>query len=144
MDEEQELKDQFPEMILPSPKIGLFVRDYLRLNKMGNPSAIHRLYKETYRGYKTQKKKTYRLCTYNSFMAYMNGLACAKLVKKVDGTTPSLELRSDKLKGDQLVYVGLTQKGNRAPDYVWEHPLRLWYRPYDWEKNMYSLYIKKE
>lgn len=38
------------------------------------------------------------------------------------------------------VYLRLTQKGELAPNYVWHRPLRMYYRPHEWEAEGFTMY----
>ena len=125
------------------PKVGVFIGDYLREHGESYPSEIHRAYKDIYRGLKTQKKRTYRVCTYNSFVTYMSKLILAGLVERTGRTEESDNPKAEALQYPERVYIRLTGKGERAPDYVWDRPLRLWYKPFDWEYASFREYIRK-
>jgi len=122
------------------PKIGIFIRDYLRERGESYPSEIHRAYKSSYKGQRTLKGRTYRLCTYNSFMVYMSKLVLAGLVERTGRTEISDNPKASALDYPGRVYVRLTPKGERAPDFIWLHPLRIWYYPLEWEKIDYREY----
>ena len=124
------------------PKVGIFIRDYLREHEESYPSEIHREYKRTYKGHKTLGGRKYRVCTYNSFMTYVSKLILADLIERTDRTEPSNNPKAMALDYPERVYIRLTDKGERAPSFVWLHPLRIWYYPLDWEKVDYGEYIK--
>ena len=126
------------------PPLGVFIRDFLREHGEGYPSGVHQAYKADYRGWKTSKGNFYRLGTYRSHLVYMRGLARMGLIERTgrleESDDPKVELIAPV---EERVYFRLTSKGKRAPDYVWTHPLRLYYRPFDWEYTTYGDYIKR-
>jgi len=126
------------------PPLGVFIRDYLREHGEGSPSVIHQEYKRTYRGVKTSKGIPYRLGTYRSQLVYIRSLARIGLIERSGREEESRDPTGDPIREDlePKVYFRLTRKGERAPGYVWDHPLRLWYRPFDWEYATYGNYIK--
>ena len=127
---------------IDTPKIGLFVRSYLQEHREGSPTDIHKAYKSTYRGQKTSKGNIYRLGTYQSHAVYIAGLVVAGLVERVEDSGNGARFRGDDSVAPERTLVRLTRKGERANDYVWSHPLRLYYRPYEWEYETYGEYIK--
>ena len=125
------------------PKIGIFIRNFLREVGEAYPSEIHKAYKTTFRGQKTTKGERYRLGTYRSHLVYIRGLARAGLIERTNHTEPSNNPKADPIQPlEERVYFRLTSKGETASDYVWTHPLRLWYKPFDWEYATYGNYIK--
>jgi len=125
------------------PKVGMFIRDFLREHRESYPSEIHREYKSTYRGQKTLKGRTYRLCTYNSFMTYVSKLILAGLVERTGRTEVSDNPKAEALGYPERTYVRLTPKGERAINFIWFHPLRIYYHPQDWERKDYREYVKE-
>ena len=123
--------------------VGIFIRDFLQQHSESYSSEIHKAYKESYRGLKTQKKRTYRLCTYNSFMTYVSKLILTGLVKRTGKTEESDNLKAEALDYPERVYIKLTIKGKRAPTFIWQHPLRIYYYPQDWEKAEYGAYVRR-
>jgi len=124
------------------PTIGIFIRDFLRDHEESYPSEIHREYKRTYKGHRTLGGRKYRVCTYNSFMTYVSKLILADLIERTNRTEPSDNPKARALDYPERVYIRLTDKGERAPRFVWLHPLRIWYYPLDWEKVDYGEYVK--
>jgi len=125
------------------PTVGIYIRDYLRASGPASATEIHREYKRAYKMWlSTSKVKGYRLSHYSSFAAYMSGLARAGLVEKTGEVEESDDVRTGHLLSPDRVYLRLTSKGERAPNYVWMHPLRLYYRPLDWERRDYGQYIR--
>lgn len=135
--------EELPQ-ILPPPKVGMIIRNHLFEIKRDYISNIHIHYKSLYRGYKTTAGKVTKLCTYNSFAMYVHGLIIAGLLKATRSRQRTTNPKAYNLGYPKVTFVELTSKGKRAPDYVWEHPLRLWYRPYQWEYERYSEYISTE
>jgi len=125
------------------PKIGLFIREFLRQHGEASPAEIHRGYKITYRGLKTTKGNIYKLGTYQSHAVYIAGLVIAGLVERVEDSGDGARFRGEDSVAPERTLVRLTSKGERASDYVWSHPLRLWYRPYEWERDVHSEYIRR-
>ena len=125
------------------PKVGVFIRDYLREHDESYSSQIHRAYKGAYKGLKTQRKRTYRVCTYNSFMTYVSKLILTGLIERTGRTEESDNPKAEALEYPERVFIRLTSKGERAIDFIWLHPLRLYYYPQDWEKVDYGEYIKR-
>ena len=126
------------------PKIGLFIRNFLREAGEAYPSEIHKAYKVIHKGRKTLKKRTYRVCTYNSFITYVSKLVLAGLVERTGRTEESDNPKAMALDYPERVYIRLTGKGRAAPDWTWLHPLRLYYYPWNWEKVEYREYIKAD
>ena len=126
-----------------TPKIGLFIRDFLRQHEEASPSDIHRSYKDTYRGLKTPKGNTRKLGTYQSHVVYISGLVMAGLVERVENGKGEVRFRGDDNVVIEKIHIRLTDKGKWANNYVWSHPLRLWYRPFFWERENYREYIKR-
>ena len=124
------------------PQVGMFIRDFLRGKGESYPSEIHRAYKMAYRGWPTLSGRKYRLGTYNSFAVYMSKLVLCGLVERTGKYQQSNHPYAEALEYPERTYIKLTEKGRRAPDYVWIHPLRMWYRPWDWEIADYGNYIK--
>jgi len=124
------------------PPLGMFIRNFLRGVGESYPSEVHKAYKATYRGIKTLKGRTYRVCTYNSFMTYMSKLVLAGLVERTGRTEESDNPKAEALGYPERVYIRLTPKGKRAIDFIWLHPLRIYYYPQDWEKVDYGEYVK--
>ena len=124
------------------PKIGIFIRDFLREHGEASPAEVHRAYKRTFKGSKTTKKLPYRLGTYQSHTVYIQGLSVAGLVEKFSRDGDIADFRGEDSIVPRTTTIRLTDKGERAPGYVWEHPLRLYYRPFDWEYERYGGYIK--
>ena len=137
-------EEERPVVIEAPPPLGMFVRDYLREHGEGSPSVIHQEYKNTYRGAKTSKGYVYRLGTYRSQLVYIRSLARIGLIERTGDTEESSNPIGNPIREDlePKVYFRLTRKGERAPDYVWDHPLRLWYRPFSWEITTYGEYIR--
>lgn len=125
------------------PKVGVFIRDYLREHNESYPSEIHQAYKTAYKGQKTLKGRAYRLCTYNSFMAYVSKLILTGLVERTGRTEESNNPKARALEYPERTYIRLTSKGEEAIDFIWLHPLRIWYYPLDWEKEEYGEYVKE-
>jgi len=127
------------------PALGIFIRDYLREADAASPSEVHQAYKTSFRGWKTSKGNPYRLGTYRSHLVYMRSLARAGLIIRNGHTEPSYDPKGGPIREDlePKVYFKLTSKGERAPEMVWIHPLRLYYSPYDWERAQYHEYIKE-
>jgi len=136
--------ERLPAVDTPPP-LGMFVRDYLREHGEGSPSVIHQVYKNTYRGAKTSKGIPYRLGTYRSQLVYMRSLARVGLIERSGRVEEANHPIGDPIREDldPKVYFRLTRKGERAGDYVWSHPLRLWYRPFEWEYDTYREYIRR-
>lgn len=124
------------------PKIGLFIRDYLKEHGDSSPASIHREYKRVYRGRLTTKGNRYRLGTYQSHVVYMSGLIAMGLLERVGESKGGIDFRGESPEVPERIKVGLTPKGSAAPDYVWDHPLRLYYNPFDWEREVYGEYIR--
>ena len=138
MDEEEK-----PPVETPLP-LGVFIRDYLREHGSGSPTDIHQSYKTTYKGAKTSKGYIYRIGTYRSQLVYIRSLARMGLIERTGEVEAGDNPIGDPIREDldPKVYFRLTRKGERAPEYVWAHPLRLWYRPFSWEHETYDNYIK--
>ena len=128
--------------VVDIPQIGIFIRNFLRQHREASPAEIHRSYKDTYRGQKTSKGNIYKLGTYQSHAVYIAGLVQAGLVERLEEGGDGARFRGDDSVAPERSLVKLTSKGERAGSYVWDHPLRLWYRPYDWEVDTYREYIK--
>ena len=128
--------------LIKPPIVGVFIRDHLRERGSAYASEIHRTYKELRKEYRALSKRRARAGTYNSFASYMSKLILAGLVEKTGKHEESNHRLAEALEYPERVYLRLTDKGRRAPDYVWLHPLRLWYRPYDWERIDYREFIK--
>ena len=126
-----------------SPKVGVFIRDFLREVGESYPSEIHQAYKSTYRERRTLKGRTFRLCTYNSFMTYISKLILTGLVERTGRTEVSDNPKARALEYPERIYVRLTHKGEMAPSFVWLHPLRIYYYPQDWERADYGEYVKR-
>ena len=128
-----------------SPKVGIFIRDFLINVDEASPTEIHQAYKTTFKGTKTLKKHPYRLGTYRSHLVYIRALARAGLLERSGRVEEPYNVIGDPIRDDlePKVYFRLTSKGRRAPEMVWLHPLRLWYSPYDWEREVYGSYIKE-
>jgi len=133
------------EVIDTPPPLGVFIRDFLREHGEGSPTDIHQEYKRTYRGAKTTKGNIYRLGTYRSQLVYIRSLARAGLIERTERSEEADNPIGDPIHEDlePKVYFRLTRKGDRAPEYVWNHPLRLWYRPFEWEYATYGEYIRR-
>jgi len=127
------------------PKIGIFIRDFLTNVDEANATEIHQAYKSTFRGVKTLRGRSYRLGTYRSHLVYVRSLARAGLLERTGRVEEPYDAIGAPIRDDlePRVYFKLTSKGRRAPDMVWLHPLRLWYSPYDWERQPYGDYIKE-
>ena len=130
------------EVISPPPKVGMFIRDYLREHSEVYPSEVHREYKKVFKDRKTQKKRTYRVGTYNSFMAYVSKLILAGLIERTGDTQESDNPKAMALEYPERIFIRLTSKGEEAPNFIWMHPLRLWYYPLSWELDEYRDYVK--
>ena len=76
-------------------------------------------------------------------MTYVSKLILASLVERTGRTEISDNPKADALEYPERVYVRLTSKGERAIDFIWMHPLRMWYYPLDWEKKDYREYVKR-
>jgi len=126
------------------PKIGIFIRDFLREVNEASPTEIHQAYKSTFRGAKTLRGRPYRLGTYRSHLVYIRSLARAGLLERSGRVEEPYDTKGDPIREDlePKVFFRLTSKGKRASDMIWLHPLRLWYQPYDWERAPYGDYIK--
>lgn len=122
---------------------GLFIRDYLREHNEAYPSEVHKAYKDAYRGLKTLKGRTRRLGTYNSFMTYVSKLILAGLVERTGKVEESDNPKARALEYPERIYVRLTHKGERALDFIWLHPLRIFYYPLDWERVSHRDYTKE-
>ena len=127
------------------PKIGLFIRNFLREHGEASPTGIHQAYKATFRGTKTLKKRPYRLGTYRSHLVYIRSLARTGLIERTGKIEEPYDPKGDPIRDDlePKVYFRLSDKGRGAPDVIWLHPLRLFYYPYDWERTPYGNYIKE-
>lgn len=127
------------------PPLGIFIRDFLREHRESSPTDIHQAYKREYRGAKTSKGNPYRIGTYRSQLVYIRSLARIGLIERTERVEVGDDPIGDPIREDlePKVFFRLTGKGERAGDYVWSHPLRLWYRPYEWEYEMYRDYIRE-
>ena len=133
-------------------KAGIFIYEFLTENGATSPSEIHTAYKAHYREFRTLKGKKFRVGTYHSFLIYMRGLERAGLVRKVAGKDPVESPKVAPISTPLLqavrpvnrTRVNLTPKGAKAPRFVWEHPIRLWDRPDQWERESYPRYTKTE
>jgi len=124
------------------PTTGIFIRDFLREHGESYPSEIHRAYKETYRGVTTLGGRKYRIGTYNSFAVYMSKLILAGLVERTGRHEESDNPKAAALEYPERTYIRLTSKGERAIDFIWMHPLRIWYYPLSWELEEYREYTR--
>lgn len=124
------------------PKIGLFIKDYLRSHREASPAEIHRAYKQAYKDNRTARGGKYKLGTYQSQVVYISGLIVMGLLERTGRTEESGDIRAELAEFPEKVYIRLSRKGRAAPDYVWSHPLRLYYRPFDWERATYGEYIR--
>ena len=131
-------------VVEPPPPLGMFIRGYLLQHREGSPTEIHQEYKNSHRGAITSKGRPYKLGTYRSQLVYIRSLARIGLLERSgrveDGNNPIGDPIREDL--DPKVYFRLTSKGRNAPEYVWAHPLRLWYKPFSWEYDTYGNYIK--
>lgn len=125
------------------PRTGIFIRDHLRDRGESYAGEIHRTYKEAHRGWTTTRGNRYRLSTYNSFAIYIAKLVIAGLLERTGRKEESDHPKSGALDYPERVYLRLSDKGRRASDYVWGRPLRIWYKPLDWERVEYSSYIQR-
>ena len=128
-----------------TPRIGVFIRDFLTNVDEANATEIHQAYKSTFRGVKTLRGRPYRLGTYRSHLVYVRALARAGLLERTGRVEEPYDPIGAPIRDDlePKVYFKLTSKGKRAPEMVWLHPLRLWFSPYDWERQPYVDYIKE-
>ena len=124
------------------PRLGVFIRDFLRWEGESYAEEIHRAYKLAHRGWPTTKGGKYHLSTYNSFACYVSKLGLCGLVEKCGRVEESDNPRARALDYPERVYLRLTRKGERAPDYVWFAPLRIWYYPFSWEREEHREYVK--
>ena len=127
------------------PPLGIFIRGFLKGVGSASPSEVHQAYKVNFKGAKTSKGHLYRLGTYRSHLINMRSLARAGLIERNGRTEESYDPKGGPIHEDleYKVYFKLTSKGMGAPEMVWMHPLRLWYNPYDWERDMYREYIRE-
>ena len=130
-----------PERVIPL-NVGEFIHQFLISHEEAYPSEIHRQYKMERKVTKTLKNTKYRSSTYHSFMVYVSKLILTGLIERTGRTEESTNQISAALEYPERVYVRLSLKGRNAPDYVWVHPLRLWYNPFDWERATFRDYIK--
>ena len=136
-------EERLMDILEGRPQSGVFVRGYLREAGEAYPSEIHKAYKGAYKGVKSPRGKLYHIATYNSFMIYVHGLVLTGLVERTGKTEESDDPKGEPIDYPERVIIRLTEKGRRAPDHVWEAPLRVWYRPYDWEMPTFRDYIKE-
>jgi len=135
------------EEIPPKPEsCGMFIRRYLVEHKQGYAGEIHRSYKNAYKYWmKLSDRKRYHVGTYHSFATYTNKLVKIGLLTVVKQrvkkrTTHPLGLALDY---PEVTMLRLSTKGKGAPDLVWMHPLKMWYRPQGWELEEYPEYTKE-